>query len=447
MIFPPPKKPVVTEKKETPIRAGVNAFLTASPFGKVISFKTSKKWQHPWTTTLRWMAEDKKWVGFVRPGFVSGVAPTVRTTYGEARRAAAQLSATFFGTLIGANSGAAEIAQAARLAIPRDASAGTTEQDKQQVDIPLYYNPPISLTWQNIGWDGIGSTVPAFFKRLGVQEPPRIDPTNPEAAATTLMSGAPKKGNRLLRAANIILHQPRVALTSSIEIDPSGFVTGMGIVKQTLGLRDAVAADRLRVFSRSNWTPPQNFAGATDILADDYEEPTFDEIMISKVYLLSPPDTAPLSVPDSRWVPYVQHDLFWNLNYAQPAFRGTQPQIDLFRQLAAILQFIGGGAGAFAASFMASSISDGYAAAANIIAAHSMAGTFWTPTGGGHESEMTVSGEQSSVISAQSSVSSGLDKDGRLQAKRLAAADALKKARLDPPFPYRAEPFNFSLAA
>jgi hypothetical protein len=231
-----------------------------------------------------------------------------------------------------------------------------------------------------------------------------------------------------------VLHQPRPALTSQITLEP-GIATGISNVTQTLGLRSAAPGDRLKVYASSQYEALAAIRTGIDPLLGDYEEPTFDELLIATVYLLSPPNKPLRSAPDATWIPYVRHGLFWNLNYATPPFRiaGVGNAVG---DLLAPVKFLGGGAAAIVISFLTASINDAYNQALNILTAHSMAGSFWTATGGGSSSEFpeVVAGDDDAG-------STGLDKDGRLQAKRNAAAKALKSARLDPAFPYRAMPF------
>jgi hypothetical protein len=420
-------------------RAGRDAAVTRGPGGFSVALGQAHGWEHPWQTQMIWLGDLKQWVATVRPGFVNGNAPVVRAEAAAARALAKR--GTFYNGLITARSGAADIARAAELAREKGGDA----TDTSRLDVKLYNNPPIPLNFRSIGFDsggGPGSAVPSFFKRLGVQEAPRSDSASIDAAIDSAAAaiaagpGEPKKGNRLLRAADIVVHQPRLALTSTITFGP-GLVTGVSNFSQTLGLRSAAPGDRLKVFATPQWSTGD--AAGIDPLAHDYEEPAWDELLVAIVYLLSPPDAAPYSEPDGKWVPYVRHSLFWNLTYL-PKTTLQVPQLDnSVGKLISIVNILGGGSGGFAANWLSASINDLTQDMLNLITAHSMAGTWWTATGGGSASEFPA--ETAAVATS----ANGWDKAARLQAKRIAAARAQKAARLDPPFPFRAVEFSPSL--
>jgi hypothetical protein len=415
------------------IRPSLNTLLEENPLGRSVSMSRRREWRHPWFTTPIWQPKRKTWAAFVLAGFVNGRAPMVTTTAGELREA----RGTFFGQLVDARSGAAEIEQLARLAIGGSEDSGLP--DNTRLDVPLYQNPPVGLhAWRAIGWDGT-ERAPQFFLDRGVKNPP-------PGAASQLQSGGrialntvtPPKGLRLLRACDIILHQPRTALSSSISIE-AGFATGISNVRQTLDLREALDNDRLRIVTGAYNEIAQNnlnFVAASSLLASDYEEKTWDEIKVSTVYLLSPPNLETGSQPDATWQPFVAHTLFWNLFWAQPNFR-TVVFDDIFRSLVGTVSIIGGGAGFGAVNFIAASINDATQAAFNLLNANSMAGTFWTPTGGGTTSTVPV------TIPAPAPV--GINKAANLAAKARAAAAEKINRRLDPPFPYEGRKFNLSL--
>src|SRR5205085_8082923 len=173
--------------------------------------------------------------------------------------------------------------------------------------------------------------------------------------------------------------------------------------------------------------------------AGDFEEPPWDERLIATVYLVSPPDTPPGSAPDGRWVPYVKHELFWNLTWlSRDALQ--IPQLDnAVGGLVTLGNVLAGGFASLAVNFLAASLNDATQNTLNLLAAHTLAGTWWTATGGGSRSEFPAEAAPAPAPPG------GWDKAARLQAKRIAVARALKAARLDAPFPYRAVEFPPSL--
>ena len=418
-----------------PLRISANTRMEQNQLGSNISMSRPRGWKHPWFTQAMWMGKKKAWVAFVVAGFVNGVAPMVRTTVGDLKEA----RGTFYGQLVDAFTGAAEIKQLAQLAISEADSSGLADTD--QVDVPLYQNPPIGLNeWRNIGWDGTG-TVPQFFQNLGVSKPVQAVTGNADTGLKIQAGNlTPPKGNRLLRACDIFLHQPRTALTSSITISPDGgMVTGLSAVNQTLGFRAAADNDKLKIQTGTYSALQQsklNFSGATNAMASDYEEKNWDQAPISTVYLLSPPDAPLDSKPDTTWQPFAKHNLFWNLLWAQPA---VQPffNTDIFRGITGLVSVIGGGAGIGAVNFIAASINDATQGAYNILQSQSLAGSFWTPTGGGTTSAYPV------TVAAPAKPT--LDKAATAAAKAQAAAKAKRNRTLDPAFPFEGNKFNLSL--
>ena len=417
-----------------PLRISHNTRMEQNQLGSNISMSRPRGWKHPWFTEAKWMGKKKAWVAFAVAGFVNGVAPMVRTTVGDLKEA----KGTFYGQLVDARTGAAEIAQLALLAISEADSSGLP--DNTQIDVPLYQNPPISLNeWRAIGWDG-SAAVPQFFLDRGVNKPVQAVSGNADTGLQ-IQAGklVPPKGNRLLRACDIFIHQPRTALTSTITVMPDGgMVTGLSAVTQTLGFRDAAPNDKLKIQSGTYSAFQQsqlNFTGATNVMASDYEEKNWDEAPVSTVYLLSPPD-APLDAkPDATWQPFAKHSLFWNLLWAQPAI---QPffNTDIFRGITGLVSVLGGGAGIGAVNFITASMNDATQGAYNILASQSLAGSFWTPTGGGTTSAWPV------TVAAPAKPT--LDKAATAAAKAIASAAKFTK-QLDPAFPFEGNKFNLSL--
>ena len=399
---------------------GARSRVTRTRVGQTVHLGSSNKWRHPWFTTPIWQGAQQQWVAVMKPGFVNGRAPVVRQTIQQAKSDGRDYGINpltgqpYFSAWIFDN--------------PSQAAETTT------ISTPLYFSPAIRLSWRNIGWDGPGETVPGFFRNLGVSKAPTIDFSDPEAGATAMMA-APPVGNRLLRACDLVLHQPRVALTSQISIEP-GLLTGMSNVTQTLSLRQASPGDALQILSLSKWDSMAAFNQGIDPLAGDYEEATWDEVLVATVYMLSAPGVAPMTQPDGTWQPYVAHKLFWNLNYGQPPFRVVNPQPEL-----GFISPLAGGAAQLVMNVFTSTINDATSNALNVLQASSMKGSFWAATGGGSGSDFPV------AAAAPAVGATGLDKDGRLQATRQAAANAVKAAKLDPVFPYNAPAFPLSLLA
>ncbi|MGA3169474.1 MAG: hypothetical protein ABSE62_00520 [Chthoniobacteraceae bacterium] len=333
--------------------------------GRTLQLSPETGWKHPWQITLLWDGTRQLWTSTMKAGFVNGECPVVISTAGsDANPANWQqfginplTGEPFFSAWVFNN------------AAPAIAPATT-------VWLPLYSNPLIDLSWYNIGSDDATAqnAVPQFFLNLGVTPATPIDPDDPDQSA----GAPPPAGNRLLRACDLILHQPHVALTSQITLAP-GIVTGESNVSQTLGLTQIDPSDTLKMYAQAGaFSPEDAIAAGIDPSTGDYTEPAYDEILIGTAYLLSPPNTEPYSMPDQTWQPYVSHSLFWNLFWAQPEFQPTPAEAtDAFGQLAQLTSVLGAGAGSVAINYITSSLTDAYQAATNILVAQSMAGSFW----------------------------------------------------------------------
>lgn len=402
-------------------QAGNGATMATLELGQALSASRRRKWRHPWQTGVSWIAELERWVAVIEPGFVNEETPVVFTTQREQART---------GRDFGTNPLTGEPYFSASVFSPEV----TTPEVDREVRAPLYLDPAIVLHFRAIGFDGpTGAAVPDFFLDRGAKESPAgQDFTDPDAVLDFTPEEAPR-GLRLLRACDLVLHQPRTALSSQIAL-LDGPATGISNVTQTLTLRAKMQGDALRIFAGTFTPTTGQIDGIAGGLVGIYEEEPWDELLISTVYLLSPPDTTPGSEPDGTWQPFVQHALFWNLNYSTPVLRvlDSDPGLPFIPPLA-------GGAAQIIINFLTATINDAARQALNILTAHSLTGTFWTPTGGGS----TAKFPEASITTP----SAGLDKGKQLQALRLAELRRIVSQKLDPAFPFVTRPFDPSLLA
>lgn len=372
----------------------------------------AKPWRHPWHVAPVWNALSERWVATVKPGLVNGRAPIWRTTV----KAQAETSGRDFGTN--------PLTGRPYFSDPIFSHGGTEDTEETvTIDVPLYLGPSIALTWRAVGFDGDPSIgVPDFFLRRGAAPAAlSFDAATREVDIDLLTAPSAPEGLRLLRVCDVWLHQPRAALTSTATIAP-GLADGLSNVTIQLGERSPLAGDTLRVMA-GDFDPLLGARG--DALANDFEEPAWDEILIARVWLLSQPGAAPYeSQPDGSWTPFVQHRLFWNLRYDNPVFapQVTNPDFPFLLPLA-------GGVAQPIVNFVTASLNDGLDRALNILQAHSLAGTFWTIRRGtdAHFPPAPVEPPKGR---------NGADKSGRLVAEAIAAERAPERDRLDPDFPY-----------
>lgn len=411
----------------TPLRPSPVIEYAETRLGRSVAGKRRREWRHPWFTEPVWLPEKKAWVAFVLAGTVNGIAPMVRVSLADLREA----GGAFWGQLVDARSGAAEIEQLARLAIGKPGMPG---DELQRADVPLYLRPPLTLaSWRKIGYGGEGR-VPLFFQDRGVQQPPAV----PAGQSTPRQPG----GNRLLCACDVFLEQPRTALSASLELFPAGAVGGTTLVSQTLSMQEQRPTARVRLQSgefSAFGESVLNFRGAGSLIAD-YGEQTTDRLKISTVFMVSPPDQPDTALPDARWTAYVQHAQFWNLSWAQPLLRDTVFSSDLFAPLLGTLAVVGGGSGFVWATSVTASLNDAVQGAYNILRSMSLAGSFWTATGSG-----TTSAWPELPANADGLVLEPLDKGALAEARARAARQTRAGRRLDPPFPFEGLPFNRGL--
>ena len=399
-----------------PIQRGTGLTLEQTMHGAALSLPAAPGVTHPWLTRLLWNARAKQWVATILPGFVNEATPIYRATVAEQQT----LDPTW-GTnpLSGQPYFSADVFH-----------KETVDDGAKQVDVPLYLTPLLPLALRNIGFDGAPEyPVPEYFQRLGVRAAAALPTAEEAAAGAELPDTAKPAGLRLLRACDFLLHQPRSALTSTVSLE-AGPATGISNVLQTLSVRSETPGDVLRIFAG---VAGARTAQTIDPLAMDYTEQTFDEILISTVYLLSPVDAPLGSVPDLTWQPFVRHSQFWNLNYAQPGF---QPLAE--EPIGTFFPPLGAGAAQIVINYLTASLNDAARQSLNILRGHSMAGRFWTATGGGHGAIEAAAPSNVDAIT-------GLNKSEVLQKRAAAAALERRAQRLDPPFPYLTEPFDYAV--
>lgn len=364
------------------------------------------EWAHPWQVSPQWLGGPEQWVATVKPGFVNGQVPIWRTTIEAQELDGVTLSDDAVQTLTGAKNGKAD--------------------KKAVLDVPLYFSPAIPLSFRPLGFDSDGTeAVPSYFLDLGVGTSPlpalEQSPDNFDAAKLD-----PPAGLRLLRVCDVWLHQPRVSLSSTVNV-ALGVATGLYTLRQTLSVDPAPVGDALQIIVGSfDPIAPPSF----DATANNYSELGYDELAIAKVYLLSPRDAAPGSEPDGTWQAFVQHSLFWNLSYRQPTFVPPAPDPN-----APYVVLLAAGVAQPVINWLTSQLNDTLLAVFNLFNAHSLAGTFWTATGGGNFTDFPATPP---VVQ----IRNPLSKTERIQAQARARNAAKAANRLDPRFPFRAVPVD-----
>jgi hypothetical protein len=100
-------------------------------------------------------------------------------------------------------------------------------------------------------------------------------------------------------------------------------------------------------------------------------------MLMARVWMVSPRDAGETAVPDAAWEPYLQHFVFWNLNWANKV--AITADVDLPITLPIPLA---GGLAQPLIDFILGAISQGFSEAINFLAvelaARMSGGRFWT---------------------------------------------------------------------
>jgi hypothetical protein len=300
--------------------------VSRTAMGQRVGLDESPTFAHPWLTTPRWNADLEQFTAQVAPGFINGEPPLVQPGH-------------FY----------------------------TPDGEDPAGDMTLLGEPEVLLNFRAIGHDGTsGESVPEFFATMGVgAQPQAVQP----GETVNVTEQAPTAGNRLLRACDIVLVQPRAAMKADTAI--SGSLLDGWTLRQSITYMGATAT--AHVTAQARFTAP-----GTSYLPEDFDqafvERNFDAIKIATVYLVSPPDAAAGSAIDASWQPFVKHTLFWNLTYATPRVSGSVAPEPLFF-------FIPTPAGVLVQPLVSALLSmsnDALAAVTAQLASQSNEGRFWS---------------------------------------------------------------------
>ena len=254
---------------------------------------------HPWQIRPVWHKDKKakygEWRGIIIAGAVNAIPPYVKMRYQEAP---------------------AEARERIRLA----AVAENKPEPKPTDLVKIYLDEQAELkfNWRSIGSDGspdsvssnassgaitgVFEKVPDFFKRLGV------------ADANTKILDAPAETQRLLRACDIILNQPRVGLTNTADISAAAIDTSL--VSINPGFTVPADSEPYLTALDKYVSPTANTPSFADLFFQRFIDIPFDQFHLSTVYLLSP--QLPLLDKDdlAGWQCYFKYNCHHNLIHA-----------------------------------------------------------------------------------------------------------------------------------
>jgi len=248
---------------------------------------------HPWQIRPVWHKDKNQkygeWRGIVTAGCVNGLPVYVRMKFSEA-------------------------SSEAQLRIENNALLEGKPKPKPTSIVKVYLDETaeIKFLWRNVG--GLGEDVgfervPEFFTRLGVQG------RNTNYAANS------QQDVRLLRACDIVLNQPRVALTNEVTINAQTIASTL--VEITPGFTSPKDLEPF-LLGIPQFVPVKLADSFADIFFRRYDDTPKDQLLIATVYLLSPKLPIFDSNDLSNWQCYFKYESHYNLVHATKQFERTK---------------------------------------------------------------------------------------------------------------------------
>ena len=303
---------------------------------------------HAWQVTPEYNEKLRRWTATVRAGSVNGRIATASVAYGRLDDATKDW---------------------VKLRFPSQSWS-----DPKMVDLPLDFRPPIDLSWREIGGDatpiavgGQGGeiqqtfeSVPGFFLQRGVRRP----------GSTAL----PEPGQRRLFACDIVLRQPRTALTNEISSLEGGLLGGSILSVNAVSVTPLDSTEPARVVALSRFAPPAVQNNFEEIFFQRFlDEPT-DELHLSTIYALSQPLEEGSSFPegiDQTFELMTRYFCHYNLAHATRTLpRVRTPPLTLVTGLAA-------GLGDTLFNFILSAQNDFAQSVVDLFNQRSLRGSFW----------------------------------------------------------------------
>jgi hypothetical protein len=290
---------------------------------------------HPWMTTARWDAKAKQWNANVVAGFVNGIDPLC---------------------------------------------AAVDPQTGKPVSVGLTADPVLpllSVVDRTAGsLSGVDLPIPAFFAEMGAA----VDKSVSLDSSGNITQGENAPGWRRLLSCDLYLSIARLGVNGTIQVNDNpggGSVTSLVPSFDSSALATYGTRPRFKVIK--NLKIQQEETAAQKLFATwtgQQLQPDipYDELLVSTVFFLSPPQTDAAAPLDGSWKAYVQHFVFYNLLYA------AQTVAQFQKPLNPIVLYTGlaGGLGDAIVNEDLSTINDTSQALATGLAQVSQKGMFWS---------------------------------------------------------------------
>jgi hypothetical protein len=367
---------------------GHTSTLQCSSLGAVHKPHAGGEWEHPWQLSVAF--EEGEWRARINPGFVNARPPFVHM---PARWLAQQVNSgastprdfginpltgkSYFSAWVFRRAGTAS--KMTRVGGP-GGTVRITHTPRPFLALDDWRNPAASATITADGRAGAAEGYPDFFAELGVVPPSAGGPL-----ATFGQGGFDGTGERVreLRVMDVVLRQPRASTGLFVqETNPIGTTAFLQFATTYSNAPDTRATLRaVREYQPVQGAPnspgPGGIPGIFGFLLN-LGDSQFDEILMSRVWMVSPPGAGEDAVPDASWEPYAQHFVFWNLNWANRV--AIQP--DLGPQLIQLPVPIVGAVAQPLIDALLALVNQGFSEAINFLAvelaARMSGGRFWT---------------------------------------------------------------------
>jgi hypothetical protein len=370
------------------------------PQGRIPDFDPQVYWKHPyfiqpvWNESIKLQGSEIQetgrthgcWCLYVTPGFLNGHPPAIRMRRGDIP-AGAQVWGNDYGKkpLGGGAFQSVLLTDQYRPFIKCTNMADTRSKvvgppgcpgPIHNGEVPIYmrvrgaYKPdPLDFGdfLANLLNNADQEAVSRYFMRLINGEAPAF------VQRPAAKDGLPE-GNRLCYKADVFLQVDRPTVKQRFEYDDIGLLRYAGFDITLPPMSDYSA----RIYHTAIYQPPCQ-PTYWDIIFGTYIEYQYDEIVLATVYFMSPTEEFRNDgPPDGTWIPFVRHEVFWNLNYS------SIQQIDVFTHdrslewFKGILSVLAGGVAYLFAVSVVNPIEASYDMVNTAFNQTAVKGQFWT---------------------------------------------------------------------
>lgn len=324
---------------------------------------------HPWTISPRWEATDADdltkgiWTFSIEPSFVNGMTPEIPTvakfanqrTIDRLREEGSEINYTGDKPVV------ALLTERPRIPIPAtlprligDGADPTSAKVSPETG-------ELSVEFES---------VPEFFEQFGIAKAPDITGGLNSGTITITDNTDPTISARRLVAADLVLYVDRLAFKIDTSNRGNPLTDGFTLLLSYSYGRSSPIKARPYMKLMSRFVPPA--VGSASIL-DGAPDPEFDFIKVATIFFLSQEGASTGARIDGTWIPFVQHDIFWNLAHA--AQRLVAPAVN---EPLSVKTGLAAGLGDIINNTILSPLNDAYAEALLNMSGKTLEGSFWS---------------------------------------------------------------------